>query len=776
MQKLNKLEMLAPAGSPFAAKVAINNGADAIYLGIGELNARASATNFSIEELVETIKLARLFGVRVFAAFNIILKQSEIASVVRQIKKVTDLGVDAVILQDLNLLSALQKSGVKTEFHASTQMGIHNLEGAIVAEKLGFSRVILSRETLLEDIVKIKNATHLEIEFFVHGALCVAFSGNCYFSSLIAGRSGNRGRCMQLCRKTYLLNGQKKYWLSTKDIDLTSNLKMLVDVGVTSFKIEGRMRRPEYVGEAVRVYKKALNNIIGNDEPVSAVDKSNLKIMFNRGDGCSAYVKKNDSGNLIENNHPSHIGLKIGVVEKVNDMQSPPRLSIKYNKGATRLLKGDGVKFMRKGIEVGSSLIFDPCNITFVGSVELGDEARLTNCQGLNQLVLGKRREVELAANVKIEVGKKASFLVSDGELEVFAETDNVVQEAKTMGLVAAKLDFLSKTANENLTISDIVCKVSNNSFVSVGELKAMRNNAFELYRLKKVIANSKQVLSDVGMCEQYGADANLSVLLPLKVAQYFRIDKKSIFCMVASAGDVTQELLNNCDFIVLNPPIFSIEVIECFVVKVKEKAILELPIIARGDDLHIISDIVEHFSGKNCQNPFSAYIINNLWGLEICKNVPIILGRGLNLLNSNLLECLDVKNGHYPIIASIESNKPVSKVINMIYGKQPLMNFVHCPQKVLGFSCGNCDKNKILFKDDKGVEFAIRRYKIKNCYHEFMNALPLDNREVLSYNDCSVMIDLTSENSPTKTLLEILSIPHNDKPHTHGNYKRKLL
>jgi len=196
-----KVEVLAPAGNFEALKCAVNNGADAVYLGLKQYNARAKAGNFTYEELTEAVRYAHFYGVRIYMTFNVLYKPTEYDGVIEAIRKCKEIGVDAFILQDFAFISALISTMPDIVIHLSTQAGIHNLEGALIAQRLGATRIILSRETLLEDIIKISNNTNLEIECFVQGALCISFSGNCYFSSIVSGYSGNRGKCLQLCRK-----------------------------------------------------------------------------------------------------------------------------------------------------------------------------------------------------------------------------------------------------------------------------------------------------------------------------------------------------------------------------------------------------------------------------------------------------------------------------------------------------------------------------------------------------------------------------------------------
>ena len=211
-KSLKNLEVLSPAGNLECFNAALNNGADAIYLGLSSFNARMKADNFNTENIFEVTKKAHLFGVKIYAVINTLITNDDFDELYSLVSVLTKAGVDAFIVQDLGVAYFLRENFKGIVLHASTQMGVHNLEGAKVLEKLGFSRVVLSRETKLSDIKAIKENTHLEIEYFVQGALCVAFSGNCYLSAIENNASGNEGKCLQLCRLPYtLLKNKVKY-------------------------------------------------------------------------------------------------------------------------------------------------------------------------------------------------------------------------------------------------------------------------------------------------------------------------------------------------------------------------------------------------------------------------------------------------------------------------------------------------------------------------------------------------------------------------------------
>ncbi|MBQ7226791.1 MAG: U32 family peptidase, partial [Clostridia bacterium] len=385
------MEILAPAGNMEALKTAVACGADAVYLGTKDFNARSKADNFSDEELRLAVSYCHERGVRVYLTLNTLIKTFETKSAIETVKKATDANVDAFLIQDLGLYLKLREQFPNVSFHTSTQMGVHNLPGAKFAEKLGFDRVVLSREVLAEDVAKIKKETELEIELFVHGAHCVSFSGNCYFSAMVSGYSGNRGKCLQLCRKKYVLSSKNKfksgYMLSAKDINMLGSLGKLKELGVDSLKIEGRLKSPEYVGVVTDVYKRwALGQPRTNDE-------DNLKIVFNRGNFSQAYIN-DGKADVVYPTQQNHIGLrKAKIIRVSNGVIIPDK---KFNAQI-----GDGYKILRNGNEVGSAY-YAGGSLKYKGNVKAGDELHLTKSGKLAELIGSKIKGADFIKCEKI--------------------------------------------------------------------------------------------------------------------------------------------------------------------------------------------------------------------------------------------------------------------------------------------------------------------------------------------------------------------------------------
>lgn len=286
-------EILAPCGSFESVVAAVRCGADAVYLGTKQFNARINAENFGEDELKKTIEYCHARGVRVHITFNTLISDDEIPAATMLIKHVCELGADVLILQDLGLAALVSESAAEIEKHASTQMSVQTADGINLLEKLGFKEAVLPREMTREEIINIRKKTNIKLEAFVHGALCMCVSGQCYLSSMIGGRSGNRGLCAQPCRLPFAVNGGTGHDLSLKDLSLADKVKELSSIGVDTFKIEGRMKRPEYVAAAVTAVKASA------DGKKNAEITNALSAVFSRSGFTDGYYENKRGRNMF---------------------------------------------------------------------------------------------------------------------------------------------------------------------------------------------------------------------------------------------------------------------------------------------------------------------------------------------------------------------------------------------------------------------------------------------------------------------------------------------
>ncbi len=342
-KKSNKIELLAPANNIQIAKSAIIYGADAIYIGANSFSARKSASN-SIEDIKELVEFAHKYNAKVYVTLNTILTDDELIQAKKMIDKLYEIKVDALIIQDMGLLE-LELPPI--ELHASTQCNIRTLNKAKFLEDVGFKRIILARELSIEKIKEIRENTSVEIETFIHGALCVSYSGNCYMSSYIGGRSANRGECAQACRMPYSLVDSKgkilskdKYLLSMKDLCLQNYLNELINIGVKSFKIEGRLKDENYVKNVVLYYRKLLDKYNKTSDGIIISDFTpDINKTFNRGYTSYFIKEENEISNI---NTPKSIGEYIGNIKEV----SKNHLVLNTDK---KLSPQDGLCFISNG-------------------------------------------------------------------------------------------------------------------------------------------------------------------------------------------------------------------------------------------------------------------------------------------------------------------------------------------------------------------------------------------------------------------------------------------
>ncbi|PKM55597.1 MAG: peptidase U32, partial [Firmicutes bacterium HGW-Firmicutes-5] len=300
-----KPEILSPAGSYEAFIAAVHSGCNAVYLGGENYGARAYAKNFNLETLEKAIKYARIYGVKIYYTINTLFKEKEIDQLINHILEVYHLGVDAFILQDLGVIALLKRVFPDIEVHGSTQLNCHSVQGVRFLEEMGVKRVVLARELSIDEIINIKKNTKMEIETFVHGALCYSYSGQCLMSSFMGGRSGNRGRCAQPCRLVYKAIINEKEWdkshiLSPKDIETLTVLPELIDAGIESFKIEGRMKSKEYVGLMTGLYRYYRDAYL--EKGILNIKQSDLDDMvqiYNRGNFTNGYYFQHNGPSMI---------------------------------------------------------------------------------------------------------------------------------------------------------------------------------------------------------------------------------------------------------------------------------------------------------------------------------------------------------------------------------------------------------------------------------------------------------------------------------------------
>ncbi len=494
-------ELMSPAGNYTNFLAAIENGADSIYMGVEKFNARVMTGNFKIEEYKEAILYAHLRNVKIYLTLNTLLFDDEIKEALSTLSELVSAGLDAVIVQDMGLASLIHEIFPNLELHASTQMTIHNTDSARMLESLGFSRVVLARELSLFEIKEIKENTKLEIETFIHGAACVAYSGACQMSNLVGGRSGNRGNCAQPCRLSYTLESDAEkienlYLLSNKDIYGLPYLKQLVEIGVSALKIEGRNKSPEYVAVTTRIYRKYLDALAeSRNFSIDPMDEQKLLQVFNRSGFHSHYFDKKCGKDSISFHCPKNTGIKLGtIVDQYKEfikvkLDAPIDLHDGIEVLGTELsgivtcIKNEDRKITNQRIEAG--------NIAWLGdfSSKVKPDSVLykTSSSALKKEVeesySGKTffRKNEIYGKIQIKKGCKVQFEVWDQKHHVALESDAIVDEAQKTAITKEDVfEKLNRTTDSPFEFKQIAIELDPGSFVPISEFNALRRKALE--------------------------------------------------------------------------------------------------------------------------------------------------------------------------------------------------------------------------------------------------------------------------------------------------------
>ena len=691
------LEILAPAGNAECAEAAINNGANAIYLGLESFSARQNAGNFDEAALCAVLEKAHFCGVNVYAAMNTLLKENELNSFFEALLFAWNAGVDAIILQDVFLGKLIHERYPEIVLHLSTQAGVCNVYGAKLAKKYGFSRVILARETPLAEIRKITDI--IETEVFVQGALCTCFSGQCYFSSFAGGNSGNRGRCKQPCRKTYAYdrngNVEKTYALSLSDLCVGEDIEKLINVGVTSFKIEGRMRRAEYVAAAVRYYRLLLDKKEGKEKALS-----DLKRTYNRGNYTQGLAFGQDR-RFLSTAIQGHIGEKVGVVKVLSgkffvESKFIPR-------------QGDAFKILRDGKEVGGASFSkrEGRGFTLYSKHRLknGDSVFITTDNEVNERVLQGEKKGKISLNLTFKVGERA--VVESEGISIYS--DDLLQIAENRPLTKEELvSCFIKTDGLPIDGEFKNITVEGDIFIPKSQLNALRRNFFAALREKVGQRSHGKYLWE-----------------PFDLPKFLGYNPKT-----AVISDDFTDI--KTDIAIYKPQDFTKELPTNFVNGNFEKY-LYFPAFLTQADIDALyekaKDIIE------------GVYVENYGGIAFAqeRNLKIFAGTGLNLTNPlSVKTFLSEKNAEYYAISKEvnigEGSSLVSeKSFVLSSGNIKIMDLCYCP---FGKTCNACDrKQTYTLTDENGRVFPVKRYVSASgtCRFEVYNCADLIGQGIKS-------------------------------------------
>lgn len=751
------VEILAPAGNIECARAALNAGADAIYLGYSSFSARAGAENFGDDELKEIVREAHLYGAKVYAAMNTLVKDGELSEFISALLKVWNAGADAIIMQDIFLGRAVKSAYPEIELHLSTQAGVCNESGAFFAKKCGFSRVILARETKIEDIKKI--AKIIETEAFVQGALCTCFSGQCYFSSFAGGWSGNRGRCKQPCRKKYAYDragAEKGYALSLSDLSLGEAAKMLAEAGVKSFKIEGRMRRKEYVAAATLYYDKIFRGAEA-DEISNAL--SDLKRAYNRGNYTAGLAFGQDK-RFLSPFVQGHIGEKIGVVKVVNGKY--------FVETRESFSAGDAFKILRDKKEVGGAVFAGAATggagVGFGGGsciasgggagargIYISSKERLKNGDGVFVTtdtkafarVLSARKKREIRLEIRMNAGEYGEAKCGG----VSVKTAAVLGVAENRALTESEIaDCFKKTDGLPFEVSFSEIR-TNNAFLPKSQLNAFRRDFYAA--LSDRLAGERREKFDISAFtfenagEKFAAAGKFGGLAVM--ARKFSGAETGVKFAIAKPEDYSVFFGGAAERL---RGIFGGLSTE----ETAEKY-LYYPAYATGKTEDAIAAALE--SGL-----LDGIYAENYSGAEFAEEhgAKLIFGTGANVTNVVAArEILKLENlagvalskeislvEQQKIAMEIRKINPEIAVFALNFGNIKTMDLCYCP---FGKTCGACDKRDFYtLTDENERKFFVRRYKdgLGECRFEIFNCAYLAGGAAT--NGIVPLIDCTCE------------------------------
>lgn len=757
---MKNIELLAPAGDQEALIAAVQNGADAIYLGGTLFNARAFAKNFDHEQLIWAIEYAHLRNIKIYVTVNTLYKDDEFDQLIQYLDFLYDIQVDALIIQDIGLFDIVKSRYPDFEIHMSTQASIMNVPAVRYFEKQGAQRVVLARENTIEEIREICRSTPLDIEVFVHGALCVCYSGQCLMSSFIGKRSGNRGECAQPCRLQYklkkdnqILEQKLPFLLSPKDLMTIESVGDLIDAGVHSFKIEGRMKKPEYVASVVKAYRKAIDAHLNKRNVQLENEIFAMKSMFNR-NYTNGYI--NHDNHIVDGDYSGNKGIIVGEVIKYD----------KHNKHviirlSDDLAQGDSVVFenIDKGrpinkIYKNNKLISsanrgDIVEIEFDYYVSSGNVRKTSNTQIIKEL-----KETYSNDHIKHDItmdfyayfNQKATLTIKYKDISITKESTVSVEKALKTPLDEQRIiQQLTKLGNSSFQCKNIHVHIDENITMPIKALNELRRLAIEelTYQLSHQQIHM-QTKGSLPKLSETKADRTQFSIIATSIEQLEVIVQYPINTIYYPYQSETYEALKICQ-------------------KHNKELSLYIPSVCKSDELNTI-----------LKSPIYAQIkkimVNDYGAYELFQDKERVIGSGLNIYNSYACN-------HYPHhkVLSLEmSKKEINHLITnqnqcivQIYGKAENMISEYCPisQYYFGYqnkNCHLCKQNRYSLIDRKNETFDLMMDE--QCRMHLLNCKTLFIDKYKSLKVGGYLLHFTNENSKiTKSILDYYILHFNN-------------
>ena len=748
-----KVEILSPAGSYESLKAAIAAGADAVYIGGTRFGARAYADNLTQEQLLEAIDYVHLHDRKIYLTINTLLKEQELKNeLFEYLLPYYKQGVDAVIVQDIGVLQFVKEQFPDLPIHASTQMTITNVRGAKFLQSLGAERVVTAREMQLSEIEEITKNTDVEIESFVHGALCYCYSGQCLYSSLIGGRSGNRGQCAQPCRLPYRVNGGEdtQYILSLKDICTLEYIPELVESGIYSFKIEGRMKKPEYVALVTAMYRKYVDLYLEYGRKgfhVEPKDREMLMDLYNRGGSHEGYYHTKNGREMLSLNRPNHAGVPVLQVVRQNGRNVTAKTLVDIHKGDVIELP-DGMEnftFASDVIKGQNTTFVTHKKQTFLKNHVLNRTRNESLLNWVNTCII--ERKIKQKVNGKLSLSTKDSakliLTYKDIVVEVIGET---AQEAMKQPLDVDRVEKqMRKTGNTSFEFEDLQIELDGNLFMPMQSINELRRTGLEALEEKIIHAyrrSDRERISRVDVDEK----------IPRSIPMYVYVERMEQWKEVLKYKKIARIYLdcNAVEKIWKNPEIQSI--IDRTHQNGKE-IYLGMPHIFRKSAICKYEEGYKNIFG----NSWDGVLVRNYESYEFLREHKyggnIVTDYNLYQFNQYAKEFWK-KEMVESTTAPLELNYKELKEVGLenselvVYGYLPMMISAQCIKN----TTEGCKKQKgILFiKDRYNKQFAVKNH-CDYCYNVIYNTAPVvlidQKAEIMELNPKAIRMHFTTEN-----------------------------
>lgn len=741
------MENLAPAGNWDALRSAVAAGADAVYLGYAAYSARAGAGNFDEQQLRDAVRFAHLHHVRVHVTVNTLIKDGEMAGVVDVLRLLSEIRVDAVLVQDLGVLRMARRCFPDLPIHASTQMAIHNATGVRFCRNQGMTRAVLARECSAAEIA-LAAKEGIEIEVFGHGAQCVAVSGECLFSSVVGGRSGNRGRCAQPCRLLYTYRGKTAAWLSPRDVCMRNDLPELNKAGVASIKLEGRLKRPEYVATIADSYRNAIDAMDnGHFRKADEAEMTGLRQIFSRGGFMRGYAMGAEDAGVIDSARVSHGGVKIGRVEFAAGNMARVRLERSLDDGdglQIRTAQGDAeLIYAGHGTEAGQIAVV---RLRSDIRTKAGDEVyRLTSEKQLQWARSLAIPAIPADMALIAYPGKPLALTMTDGESSVTVTGDTVAPaQSRAMSEEDARRS-LGKLSDTPFSLRTLTVQTAG-AFVPVSALNQLRREACQQLAEARIAAFTRKA------GREEPADDLIYPDTP---------DAPSM--AIVRTREQADAMQGAADLLVWYPEDFRADALESGLRDMPDGVWLQLPTVCEEKTLDLLYAFVQRNAGK-----LGGIVLGSVGQLGRTWNVPMGAGSGIPVMNRRAVQFL-LEQGCRFVTASSElsgaelrtlmQNHP--PVVVPAYGREQLMLLHHCPARTyLGLTkghaaCRMCDQHSPdalagqTLTDRRGTVYPLLRQRLpEGCLVRLMNALPTNNIRRVRQAGYAPMMALTTENA----------------------------